>query len=163
MKLAAFLATAVLLGACGEVPDRVMIEDPSDNRLTSDGYVGTWAGTEEITTDEDIASNRNYPGTNGYLFPVVVQLDGSGRFTLITSNYPTSYTDQSARICSGVYTHANSVIQFYPGEACRALPLTKYTIGRELSGGISFEARTNTSTAAYTYTSVHILFHLTKQ
>ncbi|HUP90055.1 MAG TPA: hypothetical protein VM100_11910, partial [Longimicrobiales bacterium] len=138
-------------------------EDPTDNRLTNNGMVGVWAGTEEITTDEDIASNLNFPGTNGFLFPVMIMLEGSGRFTLTTSNYPTSYNDLTRRTCTGLYTHANSTIQFYPAEACRVLPLSKYTIGRQLSGGLSFEARTNTSTLAYTYTSVHVLFHLTKQ
>ena len=165
MKLAAVLATAVLLAACGDAnfPTQVQVEDPSPNRLTNDGTVGTWVGTEEITTDEDIASNQNFPGTNGYMFPVVVQLDGSGRFTLITSNYPTSYTNDADRSCTGVYSHANASIQFYSTTSCRALPMTKYVIGRDLSGRLTFEARTNTSTPTYVFTSIHVIFNLSKQ
>lgn len=148
----------VVLATCGPVPEHVFFQEPSRAQLS-----GVWTGVEEITTDEDIASNINFPGTNGFSFPVVIQFDGNGRFTLITSNYPVSYINDAARSCSGVYTQTNSSIAFYPSEVCRALPMSKYTMGRELSGGISFEARTNTSGSPMAnYASVHVRFHLKK-
>lgn len=151
---AALLSTA--LAACGPVPDHVFFQEPSRAQLS-----GVWTGVEEITTDEDIASNINFPGTNGFSFPVVIQFDGNGRFILLTSNYPTSYVNDAARSCSGLYTQSNSSIAFFPHEVCRALPMSKYTVGRELSGGISFEARTNTSGSPLAnYASVHVRFNL---
>lgn len=162
--LALVILTAGALASCDEVPDRVFFEQPTERQLTGGNQlVGVWVGTEEITTDEDISYNINFPGTNGFSFPVVVLLEANGRFTLTTSNYPTSYDNDASRSCTGIFSHSNSTIQFFSQTTCRALPMTKYTLGRELSGGITFEARTNTSTLSYTYTSVHVIFHLRQQ
>ena len=161
MKQLSILAACVTLAACGPVPDRVFFEPPSDRQLS-----GVWSGTEEITTDNDITSNNNYPGTTagGFSFPVVISFDGNGRFTLYTANFPTSYRYEEERTCTGVYTHANSVLQLYSGTQCRALPVSKYMLGRSLPSGIRLEARTNTSgDPMASYASVHVIFTLTRE
>jgi hypothetical protein len=155
------VAVAVAVTACGPVPDRVFFEEPSKKNLT-----GVWSGTEEITTDDDITSNVNFPGTTqgGFDFPVVINFGTDGRFTLHTANFPTSYQYDEDRTCSGVYTHTNSTVQFFPSSLCRALPMTKFTLGRTLPSGISLEARTNTSGSAMaSYASVHVRIFLDPQ
>jgi len=156
--IAAFFAATVV--GCGDVPERVFFEQPSDAQLE-----GVWAGTEEITTDDDLASNGTYGnGGKGFSFPVVLQLDDRNRFSLWTSNFPTSYDDESDRSCSGVYTHSNATLRFFPSEQCRALPLSRFTIGRELGGGISLEARTgNSLDPLATYATVRVRFHLVRE
>jgi hypothetical protein len=154
------LAAAALCAACGDVPNQVYLEEPSDSRLS-----GAWSGVEEITTDNDITSNINFPGTTagGFSFPVVILFDGTNRFTLLTSNFPTSYDNESDRSCTGIYARSGSMLSLYPGSQCRALPMFKYTIGRTLPDGISLEARTNTSgDPMASYASVHVRFNLTQ-
>jgi hypothetical protein len=122
---------------------------------------GVWVGTGEITTDDDLAWNTTYGDTRGFSFPVVVQFDGEGHFMLQTANFPTSYNNEAARSCSGAFAKSNASLQFFPSELCRALPLTKFTIGRILPSGISLEARTggalNQSTA---FVSMRVRFRL---
>jgi hypothetical protein len=152
---------AALLGACGDVPTQVYLEQPSDN-----GLAGAWSGIEEITTDNDITSNINFPGTTagGFSFPVVILFDGHGQFTLLTSNYPTSYQNEEDRSCRGVYTRSGSSLSLYPASQCRALPMYKYVLGRTLPDGITLEARTNTSgDPMASYASVHVRFNLTPE
>ncbi len=160
-QLAALALGLIGWSACGPVPDRVFFEEPSDRQLS-----GVWSGTEEITSDNDITPNINFPGptAGGFSFPVVVSFDGQGRFTLWTSNFPTSYDNEADRTCGGVYTHANAVLQFFPSEQCRALPMSKYTVGRVLAGGITLEARTGTTADPMaSYESIHVRFNLKRE
>ena len=164
MKQSIYVVLLAVLGlsACGDAtaPTTVYNEEPSDARLT-----GAWSGTEEITTDNDITSNINFPGTTagGFSFPVVITFDGGNRFTLFTSNYPASYLDESDRTCSGIYIRSNNTLQLFSTSDCRALPMTRYVMGRTLPDGISLEARTNTSgDPMASYASVHVRFNLTQ-
>ena len=155
------VAVAVAVASCGPVPDRVFFEEPQQQNL-----VGTWTGVEEITTDDDITSNINFPGTTqgGFSFPVVINFGADGRFTLYTANVPTSYRYEEDRTCSGAYSRKNATVQFYPSYLCRALPMSSYTLGRTLPSGISLEARTNTSGSTMaSYASVHVRINLDAQ
>jgi hypothetical protein len=159
MKKLSLISVAALVAACGDVPERVFFEQPAPQQLE-----GVWSGTEEITTDDDLASNSTYSEYGkGFSFPVVVQFDGHGRFMLWTGNFSTSYLDPSARTCSGVYTQSNASIRLLPSEQCRALPLTNFTLGRVLPAGITMEARTGASLSSLaTYASFRVRFRLDK-
>jgi hypothetical protein len=143
-----FLPIAALMAACDVDPDAVFFQSPSDANL-----VGSWTGTEEITTAEDNSGNVGSPADRGHQFPIVLNLDATGRFTLFTSGYPTSFERPEDRSCSGTYARSDSrSISFFPNESCRALPMTKFTIGRTLPDGITLEAKSlavNNPAASY--------------
>lgn len=127
------------LVACEDKPTHVFFESPSDENL-----VGTWVGTIEITTTNDVGYNYGSPADRGFNFPVVIDLNDHGGFTLITSGYPTSFDNGSDRTCRGAYTRIDSrSLSFFPAAACRALPMTKYTIGRVAPDGITLTANAN--------------------
>lgn len=133
---------AMALPACGDEPTHVFFGEPSDSRLE-----GSWAGKEEIRTMQD---------NNAFSFPVLLQLDDDGRFTLFTTNYPASYDNEMDRTCSGAYTRSGNSVAFFPSEACRALPLTKFTLGRVLPDGVTLEARSPNPS----YASIRVFFWL---
>jgi hypothetical protein len=151
------LPIALLIGACDVDPTHVFFQSPSDANL-----VGSWSGMEEITTAEDISGNVGSPADRGHQFPIVLNLDASGRFTLFTSGYPTSFTRPEDRSCSGVYTRTDSrSISFLPNESCRALPMTKFTIGRTLPDGITLEAKsTAVNNPAASYLTMRVFIRL---
>jgi hypothetical protein len=158
MKQARFLpALAVLaLVACDDKPTHVFAESPSQAQLD-----GVWTGVAEITTDDDLAWNTTYNDNRGFSFPVVIQFSGDGTFRLSTANFSTSYDNEAARTCGGVYSKSNSTLQFFPDELCRALPLTKFTIGRVLPSGITLEARTgSTLSPSASFVSMRVRFRL---
>ena len=142
------VVVAVLLFGCGPEPTHVFFAEPSEANLQ-----GSWAGVEEITTAQDNASNIGYSDSDrGYSFPVVINFESNNRFTLFTSGYPASYDNTTDRTCSGAYTRTSTTITFFPSKSCRALPMTKYNIGRTLPSGVTLEARSNTvgnSSASY--------------
>ena len=148
MKYLLLCAGALLLTTgCDVEPTHVFASEPSNTRLE-----GVWTGTEQISTVQDNMT---------FSFPVVLQLDADGRFTLFTSNYPASYSDNTDRTCSGVYTRSGNSIAFYPRESCRALPLTSFTLGRVLPGGITMEARTSSIPSSMgNYVSIRVLIRL---
>lgn len=151
------VAVGIVLSACGPEPTHVFFGPPSESNL-----VGTWSGVEEITTAQDNASNIGYGDSDrGFSFPVVINFEDRGRFTLFTSGFPASYTDASVRTCSGAYTRNSTTISFFPGEGCRALPMTKYIIGRVLPSGITLEARSNSfGNASASYLSMRVFLRL---
>jgi hypothetical protein len=136
---------AVGLAACDDKPTLIFFETPSEASL-----IGTWVGTAEITSAEDISNNIGAPSDRGFNFPVVISFDDRNRFTLITSGYPTNFQDQTDRTCSGAYTRNSRSISFFPVAACRALPMSTYTIGRVLPNGITLTARSNAATSSAT-------------
>ena len=135
------LVATLCLTACDDEPTAVFFAEPSDARLE-----GVWTGNEDIQTMQD---------NNVFTFPIVLSLDANNRFTLITSNYPTSFDNVNERTCAGAYTRVNNTLRFFPATACRALPLTEFTLGRVLPGGVTLEARTYTS-----FASVRVLMRL---
>lgn len=151
------ILAVLALAACGDAPERVFFQQPAPQQLE-----GVWTGTEEITTDDDLASNSTYSEYGkGFSFPVVVQFDGRGRFHLWTGGFPTSYLDPSERSCSGVYTQSSASIRLLPSRQCRALPLTNFTLGRVLPTGITMEARTGASLSSLaSYASIRVRFRL---
>jgi hypothetical protein len=148
---------ASLLFGCGPEPTHVFFEGPSDSNL-----FGSWQGIEEITTAQDNASNIGYSNSDrGFAFPVLINFEANGRFTLITSGYPASYNDESDRTCSGAFTRNSTTISFFPGESCRALPMSKYVIGRVLPNGITLEARSNSvGNSSASYLTMRVLIKL---
>jgi hypothetical protein len=151
------LLAAVLTGACDVDPSHVFFQGPTDANL-----VGSWSGFEEITTAEDNSGNVGSPADRGFQFPVALTLDGNGGFTLFTSGYPTSFEDPDDRSCSGLYTRTDSrSITFFPHESCRALPMTKFTIGRVAPSGITLEARsTAVNNPAANYLTMRVFIRL---
>jgi hypothetical protein len=156
MKRFSCVLLVAALAACDDKPTHIFFEAPSEANL-----VGTWVGTAEITTAEDIANNVGAPTDRGFNFPVVITLDGSNRFTLFTSGYPTDFTDAGDRTCQGAYTRTSRSLSFFPTEACRALPMTTYTIGRVLPAGITLTARSNAATGSATqYLTTRVFMRL---
>lgn len=157
-KIPAFLAAALLAG-CGPEPTHVFYGEPSESNL-----VGTWAGIEEITTAQDNASNIGYSDSDrGFSFPVAINFESNGRFTLFTSGYPTSSIDSEERTCSGAYTRNSTTISFFPVSSCRALPMTKFNIGRTLPGGVTLEARSNAvGNASANYLTMRVFIKLAR-
>ena len=151
------LVALALAPACDADPNLFTFQTPSDASL-----VGSWSGFEEITTAEDNAGNVGSPADRGYSFPVVLNLDNNGRFTLVTSGYPTSFSNPDDRSCTGVYTRTDSrSIAFFPDESCRALPMSKYTIGRVAPAGITLESRsTAVNNPAANYLTMRVFFRL---
>lgn len=147
---------AALVAACGPEPTHVFFESPSVANL-----VGTWSGTEEITTAEDNSPNVGSPADRGFTFPVVINFDNQGRFTLFTTGYAASFDNDSDRTCSGAYTRKSNTISFFPSESCRALPMTKYSIGRVLPTGITLEASSNAvGNASASYLTMRVFIRL---
>jgi len=151
------LLVAGLTAACDDEPNLFFFQSPTDANL-----VGSWSGFEEITTAEDISGNVGSPADRGFQFPIALNMDGNGRFSLFTSGYPTSFDDPSDRTCSGIYTRTDSrSITFFPSESCRALPMTKFTIGRVAPSGITLEARsTAVNNPAASYLTMRVFIRL---
>ncbi len=157
MKRYFYVLPALLFAACDVDPTHVFFQGPTDANL-----IGTWSGMEEITTAEDNAGNVGSPADRGFAFPIVLNLDSNGRFTLFTSGYPTSFENQEDRSCSGVYTRSDSrSISFLPNSTCRALPMTRFTIGRVAPDGITLEARsTAVNNPAANYLTMRVFIRL---
>jgi hypothetical protein len=153
------VAAAVVLAGCGPEPTHVFFGEPSESNL-----VGSWAGVEEITTAQDNASNIGYSDSDrGFSFPVVINFEPNGRFTLFTSGYPASYTNDADRTCSGAYTRNSTTISFFPASSCRALPMNKFNIGRTLPSGVTLEARSNVvGNASASYLSMRVFIKLAR-
>ena len=151
------LLAGCLTAACDAEPNAFFFQGPSDANL-----VGSWSGFEEITTAEDNAGNVGSPADRGFSFPIVINLESNGRFTLFTSGYPTSFDDPNDRSCRGSYTRTDSrSISFFPNESCRALPMTKFTIGRVAPAGITLEARsTAVNNPAANYLTMRVFIRL---
>ena len=138
MKPKVLVLLAFLLAGCDDVDvEGVLGSPPSSN------VIGTWTGITEITTAEDIGSNLGSPADRGFTFPVLFDIAPNGRFTLITSGYPTSFDDESERTCRGFWTRAGHTVSFFPTESCRALPMTRYVVGAVAPNGITLQANTN--------------------
>jgi hypothetical protein len=131
------LACAVLCAACEDTDDPVFIfEESAQLEL-----VGVWAGMAEITTVQNAGTNFG----GGFAFPVVLTLHADRRFELITANFSTSYDDESDRDCKGAYTVDLNSVRFFSEETCRALPLSRYSVGRVIPFGITLQASTANS------------------
>jgi hypothetical protein len=151
------VAAAFVLAGCDPEPSHVFFAQPSESNL-----VGTWSGVEEITTAQDNASNIGYSDSDrGYSFPVVINFEEGGRFTLFTSGYAATYDNPNSRTCSGAYTRNSTTISFFPAQSCRALPMSKYVIGRVLPNGVTLEARSNTvGNSSASYMSMRVFIKL---
>jgi hypothetical protein len=149
---------AAALAACDDQPTHVFFAAPTEENL-----IGTWVGSAEISTAEDIAGNIGAPSDRGFNFPIVVTFDESNRFTLVTSGYPTDFEDGTERSCRGVFTHDSRRISFFPAEACRALPMSTYTVGRVLPAGITLTARSNAAVGSATqYLTTRVFMRLNR-
>ena len=126
----------VVLSACEEGTTELVIGNASPADV-----VGFWVGQEDITTEEDPGAG-NLLGTLGFTFPVALQLQSDGRFHLTTTNFPTRLDNEAARTCEGTYTRRGGSIQFFANRACRALPLSRFTLGRTLPRGLNLDAST---------------------
>lgn len=156
-RLPILLMACCMVAGCDADPNAFFFQGPTDANL-----VGSWSGFEEITTAEDNAGNVGSPADRGFRFPILINLHGDGRFTLLTSGYPTSFNDPNDRSCSGLYSRTDSrSISFFPNESCRALPMTRFTIGRVAPAGITLEARsTVVNNPAASYLTMRVFIRL---
>ena len=139
-KLPIIALVALMAAACEPEDPFQISEQPSDALL-----IGAWVGSGEITNPNDIGSNVNLGEQDrGFSFPVVINLRADRTFTLTTANFPTSYDDEASRLCAGSWFRNSGTIEFFAVRTCRALPLTKLTIGRSLGPNITLEASTQT-------------------
>lgn len=151
-NLAIFGTMACILSlACEPVNEVVVFEEPTQEQLE-----GRWSGTTEITAANDIGSTGR-----GIVFPVVLDLRKGGRFNLVTSNYPTSYTDESLRTCEGTWVRRGAMLELFSFEACRALPVSRYAVGRTLPDGLTLDASTQTA-PTYTPASIRVSIRLVR-
>ena len=155
------LACAVTASACdnddNEFDDELLL-----NANPAADLVGTWAGTEEITSTEDVGSNLGVPGDRGFTFPVALTLDEDGTFALFTGNFSASFNNDFDRTCAGVFVRSSGSIKFFPANACRALPLTSYTIGRVATRGLTLQAST-ANTAQANQASIRVFLRLDRE
>lgn len=158
MKRFSYVMLVAALAACDDKPTHVFFAAPTEENL-----IGTWVGSEEISTAEDIAGNIGAPSDRGFNFPVVITFHDDNRFTLLTSGYPTDFGDGTERICRGVFTHDSRSISFFPADACRALPVSTYTVGRVLPTGITLTARSNAAVgSASQYLTMRVFIRLNR-
>ena len=159
-KLALFLglACAVTSAACDDDFDDTLLMDASP----SADLVGVWAGTEEITSSEDVGSNLGMSGDRGFTFPVALTLDEDGTFALFTGNLAASFDDDFDRVCAGVFVRSFGSIKFFPANACRALPLTTYSVGRVATRGLTLQA-TTAGTAQQNQASIRVFLRLDRE
>jgi hypothetical protein len=125
----------VLFASCDQPSELVV-----GNAVPAD-VVGLWVGQEDITTAEDPGSGNNM-GSLGFTFPVALHLQEDGRFRLTTTNFATRFDNEAARTCDGIYTRRGGTIEFFANRACRALPLSRFSMGRVLPRGLHLNATT---------------------
>jgi hypothetical protein len=161
MKRLRFVMIAALLAAC-DVEANVF---PAEQTPSADfNLVGAWSGFAEISTVQDIATNTGSPADRGFSFVVTINLESNQRFRLLTSGYPTSFSDEFDRSCSGIYTRRSNTISFFPIESCRALPITKYVLGAAVPNGITLSANSNAyGNPAANYLSVRVFMRLERE
>jgi hypothetical protein len=162
MKQLRYASLLIVLAACDVDSINVFSSEPSPTRNLN--LLGTWSGFAEITTAEDIAINTGSPADRGFNFPIVINLDTNNRFTLFTSGYPTSFSNEFDRSCVGIYTRGSNTISFFPNESCRALPMTKYVIGVAVPNGITLQANSNTvGNPAANYLTMRVFMRLERE
>jgi hypothetical protein len=158
-KLPLIAVVALFAAACDpdDEPFQIFVQ-PSLAELT-----GVWVGTAEITNPNDIGSNVNFGDQDrGFSFPVVIHLRADRTFTLTTANFPTSYDDDASRLCVGSWIREDATLQFFAVRTCRALPLTRMTIGRSLGARMTLEASTQTLANPLSG-AVKVLFTLSRE
>jgi hypothetical protein len=153
LTLCLSLASAALLSSCDDDGNPTFIFQESARF----DLVGVWAGVEDITTVEG-GSGAAGP-SRGFSFPVTLTLRADGTFRLFTGNLPASYFSDEDRVCEGVFTRQNSSVQFFPAQACRALPLATYAVGRVLPFGLTLQAST-ANTGQYSAASIKVQLRL---
>jgi hypothetical protein len=126
-----------------------------------DSLYGQWIGSVEITTQENPGSGPTL-GPRGYSFPVALNFGRDRHFRLNTVNFPALYNDEYSRICEGTFARDGIKMEFFADRACRALPLTKYTVGRLLPSGLTLEAST-ANTPMYTPATIRVHFRIHRE
>ncbi|HEX7090663.1 MAG TPA: hypothetical protein VF192_11055 [Longimicrobiales bacterium] len=131
----------------------------------SDRLLGLWTGHAEITSVED-ALRPTGTGTvqGGFAFPVALELRPDRLFTLRSFGYPiVGASAGDKRFCSGVFALQGSRIEFFPDDACPALPLHRFTIGGWFPDGLELEAATRPALPGQVFgeaASVRVRFRL---
>jgi hypothetical protein len=126
-----------------------------------DSLFGQWIGLAEITTQENLGSGPTL-GPRGFSFPIALTFFRDHTFRLHTVNFPALYHDENSRICEGVYSRTSLNIEFFADRACRALPLTKFQVGRVLPSGITLQAST-ANVPMYTPASIRVHLRLDRE
>lgn len=135
--VAACAALLIGVAGCEEDPDGILIGGGSERGALA----GFWTGTAEITTEDDEVRAVAREFEKGVRFRVALRLRRGGGFTLRVFNYPVS-RQTSRRVCTGVWEREGRILEFFPNAVCRALPLSRYVIGRQLPDGLTLEANT---------------------
>lgn len=121
--------------------------------------VGMWTGTEEVTGATDVVSGVDGGIEEGVKFRVALRLRSDRAFRLWVSNFPVAGQTES-RVCEGVYDLDGNILEFFPESVCRALPLSRFSIGRAFPDELTLDARTNRTTRTSTTGSVRVFMRL---
>lgn len=127
---------------------------------------GLWTGTAAITSAERTTPFTGTTGavTDGFAFPVALELRFDRSFTLRSFGYPiVGAPTEDKRFCSGVFSVSGNTIAFFPNDICPALPLSRFTIGRSFPRGLELDARTRPATPGHVFgeaVSIRVHFHL---
>lgn len=129
------LMPVLLLAAC----DDIEIGDVVGVDGVAVALTGFWQGVGEVTTTDDRVGAA--AGTQGFQFPIALDLREDRTFTLWTAHFPVDAGVASeSRTCSGAYTVRGGIMSLFPDRLCRALPLARYTVRRTGVGRILLEA-----------------------
>jgi hypothetical protein len=139
LSLCTLVLATLFTASCDEDPNDPVFIYQEGARLD---LVGIWSGIEEITSAEDPGFNLGVGNERGYTFPVVLRLHVGRTFELTTVNFPTSFDDDFDRTCVGTWVPDVTSVHFFPESTCRALPLSRYSVGRVLPFGITLQAST---------------------
>ena len=98
------------------------------------GLRGVWTGFSQVSDAPAALSGLSQPTSTTFTFPVALELSHDNRFVLRTVSFPTSSGQLDGdRTCVGLFARQGRYIEFFPNDACRALPLHRYTIGGTLT------------------------------
>lgn len=126
-------AAIAALPACDDEGEALLVlVGPSSRALR-----GVWTGFARISDVPPAIGGATLTGSTTVTFPVALDLGHDDRFVLRTVGFATSSGQLDGdRTCAGLYALRGRYIEFFPNEACRALPLHRYTIGGAVPGGL---------------------------
>jgi hypothetical protein len=135
---AAVLALMFALSAC----DDRELEGPLDVAAFGAELVGFWEGELEIAPRDHHVGTVGT--TEGFVFPVALDLGADRRFVLWSVHFPIAGAGATElRRCTGVYTvrTRDRSVALFADRLCRALPLSRYRVRRLGLDRLILEAR----------------------
>lgn len=129
------MAVVLLVGLSGcddgDHPDGWVFLGPTPKELE-----GVWTGEALIaaTTSDGTVVDRD-----GFRFPVSLDLHANQHFVLRTFGFPVSGHPED-RTCAGIFRVTSQQLEFFPNTSCRALPVSRFTIGSFAPNGLTLRS-----------------------